>query len=396
MAEQPLDRADVLSFLEEIRGEGVAKGVAARLLADAGAEDGISHGPFALARTDSEAFSRDLPASQWTFLETAHFRLASSLGPVTLDRKERERRAAELALLRELVPDFPTNPKKLDPWLRLHLLALRMEQTYARFQAIMRVTDADFPKSRAEEVPGKYMGGGPFLGERDKFELVWHTNRKTHIELCRTQTGASSTDALRWHFSPEHKMFASLPAEDPDLRDDRWLVPHSVHVLSHLMLCAFADFAYDPPIWLDAGLAHMLEREVEPTSTTIDGDEGSGPSRGGHRDWRGEDVRLARSKDAPTFAVMMRWSAFHDLDEAAHVACWSRVRFLVETLPEEFARFVTAVKGQLDEHRMPTGKDLPGLQRRLLDEVFDWTPDQFDEAWKAWATAPPPGKEREK
>ena len=67
----------------------------------------------------------------------------------------------------------------------------------------------------------------------------------------------------------------SIPAEDPGLRLDRWLRGHSVHLTSHLLFCAYKHFSYDPPIWMDEGLAHALEREVEPASTTIDTDEGA-------------------------------------------------------------------------------------------------------------------------
>lgn len=37
-----------------------------------------------------------------------------------------------------------------------------------------------------------------------------------------------------------------------------------------------------------------------------------------------------------------------------------------------------------DENQMPTGRDLVGLQRRLLRELWDWTPAQLDEAWREW------------
>lgn len=345
---------------------------------------GVSHGPFEIGLGDTQAFTENFPAAQWIFLETNHMRFASSLGPQKLTAKERKRIAADLERLREIIPGMPKKLKQLDPWLRVHLLALRSEDFYTRFQKLLGVTDADFPAERDYEKP--FMDDGAYLGEKQKFEIVWHSNRRTHQMYTKSVMGGSATDALRWHLSPQHRLLASIPAEDGDLRTDEYLLPHSVHLMSHLFLCAYKHFSYDPPIWLDEGLAHVMEREINPISTTLDGDEGSGPNRGGHRDWFVKEAKLAKSGKAPTFAAMLRWNAFHDLDEEAHRAAWSRVRFLVNMHPEKLARFIGGVKGQLDENGYPSGDDLVGLRRKLLKEIWGWSPNDFDEAWKAWAS----------
>ncbi|MFT7678944.1 MAG: hypothetical protein ACI8QC_002943 [Planctomycetota bacterium] len=346
----------------------------------------VGHGPVKIGRLESVDFESKIPASQWVFLETKHMRLASSLPTEKLSAKERKRLEPDLARLREFFPKLPKKVKSLDPWLRVHLMALKCEDFYTRFQKLIEVTDEDFPPKRVYFE--KYMGNGSYLGEADKFDLIWHTRRSTHQVFTKQLMGASVTDAVRWHLTPEHKLLASIPAEDGDLKSTRWLVPHTVHLMSHLFLCAYKHFSYDPPIWLDEGLAHVLEREVNPLSTTMDGDEGSGPHRGGHQDWTDEDRKLAKSKKTPSFAVMLHWHAFHDVDQYGHKAAYSYVRFLVQEHPEKLAKFIGELKGQLDDEGYPSGKDLIGLQRRLLRELFEWTPAQFDEAWKAWALAP--------
>ena len=342
----------------------------------------VSHAPGPMMRKSPEDFVRELPATQWVFLETPHLRFASSLGPAKLKPRDRQQLAAELERLRELIPDFPKRPKVLDPWARLHLLALQAEDFYTRFQELLGVSDEDFPAERRNDQP--YMGAGPYLGEMNKFEIVYHASRGTHNLLTRDEMGVEVTDALRWHFSPEHAVVASIPAEDADLRQEVWLIPHTAHLLSHMLLSAYKHFSYDPPIWLDEGLAHALEREIHPLSTTIDGDEGGGKHRGGHEDWSGRDVLLARRGQGPTFADMLRWNAFHDLEAQDHVAIWSRAVFLIEKYPDELAQFLGGVKGQLDDQGHPTGRDLVGLQRRLLKEIWGWTPAEFDDAWRAW------------
>jgi hypothetical protein len=346
----------------------------------------LSHGPFPFAKGTSEDISSSLPSgTAWMFVETRHLRLASNLPAERLRARDLEELESLLAPLREELPDIPRKLRELDPWLRLHLMAIRAEAFYARFQRLLQVTDDDFPLERTLGEP--YMGAGKFLGEKDKFELLFHQRRATHQLFTRQALGMTVTDALRWHFSPQHKMFASIPAEDADLAGDRYLVPHTVHLLSHLFLCAYKDFSYDPPIWLDEGLAHAMEREVRAESTTLDGDEGSGPHRGGHQDWKNADRALVRRGRTTPLALLVRKGSFGELSLDEHKQVWSLVTFLYREHPDAFARFLGGVKGQLDANQLPSGEDLPGLQRTLFREHFGWTLAQVDEAWARWVTA---------
>lgn len=343
----------------------------------------VSHGPFPFAKGDSAAPAASLPSgTAWRALETPHLRLVGNLPAERVRARDLEELEALLAPLREALPDLPKKPRELDPWLRLHLMALRFEAFYGRFQALLQVTDDSFPAERRAGEP--YMGAGKYLGEKDKFELLFHQRRATHQMFTREVLGLTVTDALRWHFSPQHKMFASIPAEDPDLALDRYLVPHTVHLLAHLFLCAYKDFSYDPPIWLDEGLAHAMEREVRSESTTIDGDEGSGPHRGGHQDWKNADRALVRRGRATPLALLLRKGSFSELTQDEHKQVWSLVTFLYREHPDAFAKFLGGVKGQLDERGLPTGEDLPGLQRALFREHFGWTLAEVDAAWSRW------------
>ncbi|HKE02298.1 MAG TPA: hypothetical protein VKE69_14870 [Planctomycetota bacterium] len=343
---------------------------------------GLTHEPATMAR-DGVASLRSLPGAPWRFLETAHFRIATSLGAETVTLQDRARVDAELAPLRAVFTSLPPKPAKIDPWLRLHLYARRTEALYARFQSILRVTDADFPESRGA---GPFMGDGKYLGEKDKFELYLHARRETHNIFTRDVMGVKVTDALRWHLKePAHKCVASMVAEDADLRFERLLIPHSAHNVSHLLLCAYKHFSFDPPIWLDEGLAHALEREgVEQLSVTYCADEGAAPDRTMSNDWAEEARSLLERGKAATLAELMHKNSFGDLTRADHVIAWSKVRFLLDAHGDAFAKLVGGVKGQLDERGYPSGRDLPGLQRTLLRELFGWTPDAFDRAWAEW------------
>jgi len=348
----------------------------------------VSHGPIAIGPRGSADIVEKLVAKQWIFLETAHLRWASSMGPAAVDQKDKERVEAELARLRKVLPDVPAKVKRLDPWLRLHLFAMRGEELYARFQSLLGVTDADFPESRKAD--GPYMGDGRFLGEKDKFEVVIHTSRASHYAFTEDFTGVRVADSFRYHVPEKHKLIVSVPAEDADLREDRWLFPHVAHNLSHVFFVAYKHFSYDPPIWLDEGLAHAIEKEIEPLSQTTDGEEGSLRDTKGPTNWQATAHELVLKKKAANTATLMHVKEFGELDMDANVVGWSRVRFLLEAHPQAFARFLGGIKGQLDAQGYPSGTDLPSLQRNLLKELWGWTPADFDAAWEAWVNAQDP------
>lgn len=343
----------------------------------------LSHGPIEVASKGSAALAESLPSAEWIFLETPHLRFAFALGPEKVDLEDKKRVRSELARLKVLLPSVPTDAHKLDPWLRLHLLGMKGEELYARFQRLLQVTDDDFPETRAPD--GPFMGAGRFLGEKDKFEVVLHPSRALHQTFTTDLCGVSVTDSFRWHFKAEHKLLVSIPAEDPDLRRDRWLFPHVAHNLSHAFLCAYKHFSYDPPVWLDEGLAHAIEKEIEPQSVTTDGTEGAARETHTPSDWQAAVRKLVAQKEAISLAELLHAKEFGELDADAHLVAWSMVRFLIEEHPGELATILGGIKGQLDADGRPSGRDMTDLQRKLLKETGGWTPAGFDEEWRKWA-----------
>ena len=346
---------------------------------------GLSHGPIAVGFEGSSKKIRSFfEPDPWTFLETAHVRWASSLGPQRLSARDRKRLEPVFEEIATELPDFPrpSRIQRLDPWERLHLHAWRLERFYERFQRILGVTDADFPATRTAGAP--YMGNGPYLGEAEKFEFLLFRRRSHYQAYTERFLGVRVTDSLRWHHRDPHKLVGILVCEDSDLRDDRWLYPHLVHNMSHMMLAAYKHFSYDPPVWLDEGLAHAMEREVDPESWTREGEEGTYRERGRSQDWSKTVQGLVRRGRAPSFTTLLNRHTIGELRDEEHATCWSLVRFLLEEHPEGFARFLGGVKGQLDERGYPSGHDLLGLQRRLLREIWGWTPKDLEEAWKTW------------
>jgi hypothetical protein len=343
----------------------------------------VSHGPIAIGPRGSEAIAAELAAPEWTFLETAHLRWAFGLGSSAVEPRDKEL----LARLRRALPDVPEKPPKtLDRWLRLHLLAMRGEELYARFQGLCGVTDADFPEARRAD--GPYMGNGRFLGEKEKYEVAIHPTADAHKAFTVEFTGATVQDSLRWHSPDKHSLLASIPAETSDLKEDLLLFGHVAHNLSHLFLCGYKHFSYDPPVWLDEGLALFLETEAEPRSYTREGEEGSLVEAKGPKDWDEAARKLAASSKAPTLAELWHVNEPGELDLERQIAARSIVSFLIEEHGAAFDGYLGDVKGQLDAAGYPSGANLADLQRSSLDARLGWTPQELDAAWRAWARGP--------
>ncbi|MCC7170923.1 MAG: hypothetical protein IT459_10775 [Planctomycetes bacterium] len=350
------------------------------------AASGVStHAPATIGAGTREEFEAKLVGPAWIFAETAHLRIAFAPGPSNVDQGDRKAIDAELDKLRAVLPSVPVKPKKLDPFLRLHLIALRAERLYARVQEVLRVTDSDFPEQREAGKP--YMGNGRFLGEKDKFELVIHATVAQHRAFTRELAGVEVTDALRWHVNSAHKLLASIPAAEAEFRDDRWLFPHIAHNLTHLMFCAYKHYSYDPPPWLDEGLALAMEKEIELVAQTLEGEEGTLRDVKTPSDPWAAAKKLGLSGKVKGLAELLYAKNHTELTPERALLAWTMVRFLIDEHGDAFARFAGDIKGQLGADGRPSGANLVDLQREKLREHFQWTPQQFDEAWKAWLTA---------
>ncbi len=343
----------------------------------------VSHGPMPFGTYDSAWIEANLLAPGWVFLETKHLRLAFGLSEAKVESAERARVDLNWIRLRAAFPALPESVQRLDRWQRAHLLALELEDFYQRFQRLLGVDDDAFPAER--DMSGPFMGDGRFLGEKDKFEVVIHHTRSSHVEFCTALGTGAPTDSLRIHVPRLHKLLVSVPAEDADLRSTRWLLPHVVHNLSHALFCAYKHFSYDPPLWIDEGLALCMEKEIEPRSTTNEGEEGGKSDARGPSDFRAAARKLALSPKAPRLAELAAKKEFGEFDADDKVALWGMLRFLIEEHPDRLAEFLGRIKGQLDEDGIPSGLDLGGLVRSSMLELWKWKSEDFDRVWREWA-----------
>jgi hypothetical protein len=94
----------------------------------------VSFGPFPFGNiadkpTDSAKIDATLEFIQIRWVETKHFRIGLNLPewPVPVDPETRGKIRRELEELQKVLPSVNPKIRILDPWLRVHLTAMRLE-----------------------------------------------------------------------------------------------------------------------------------------------------------------------------------------------------------------------------------------------------------------------------
>ena len=336
------------------------------------------------------------------WVETPHFRIGSSLEDwtVPMDREVRDKVRAELAELKERTgwSRVSERTKRLDPWLRLHLMAQRLESHYARLSELLGVKDEDFPaddEDRASRV-GKYMGEGPYLGQKGKY-LCLMFEEMDHLDTyLQDFTGRRTTGVQHWNFVPIDALMWATAADNPNeggaYKDDTAMHAQVIHSTTHQLLNGYLHYNYDMPVWIREGIAHWFQREVSPRYNSFTRGEGAAPIDS--RQWRWDLIakKLAIDEDFVSMAEACQWRDFGQMDFEAHVSLWSRWDFLMTKGPEKFAQFIRLAKGQIDPLTGQIASDVLEGTRDALKEAYGYSPLTLDEAWRMWAVETYPSK----
>lgn len=344
-----------------------------------------SHGGFEFATTDTAGVEDQLATSEIRWLETEHFELGFALGPYKVSQKEKKAFLADLTRLAERLPDVDPKEKVLDPWLRAHLYAMRMEDQYARFLKLVRLDQAVFPDgTKPWNRQGTYRGEGPHLGQKGKYEVLILPSEAASVEFLRHFFGLSIKRTQRWNVVDRDTLTLTIHLQQGNLKDDAALHGHVAFNLMHNFLDGFEHYSYDTPIWLHEGLAHWAERRVSPDHNSFDGSEGSVPQMSKEKDWAGKTRKIVSSGDAPRMAALMRLKNYGQMSLDDHFTTWSMVDFLHSTQPEGLAALIQGLKGRTNAEGFPDGSNLPDVHRELFQEHLSMSYSAFDAAWAAW------------
>jgi hypothetical protein len=346
----------------------------------------VSHGGFPFAETDTADVDAHFAAKDIYWIESAHYRIGLTLDNHKVSPDESKKIRAELTELAQVLPRVDPKTRVLEPFMRTHLYAHRAEKLWKRFLEVMRVEESTFPDGRSVWLLGTpYFGEGPYLGQKEKFELLVLPTAGDQVPFLKKQFGLSIARTQRWNVIERSALLVVTNLMENDLTDDQRLHGHVVFNLAINMLDGYEHYAYDTPRWLTEGIGHFMEREINPRFNTFDASEGSAGVKVNKSDWDAEVNKLIASDEAPRLAEMIALRTYAEFEMRHHYACWSMTRFMIEEHPEGYACLNAALHGRKTPDGMPDSQDMPGVQRAAFQDCFGMNYMQFDEAWRAWA-----------
>jgi hypothetical protein len=348
-------------------------------------------------RHDARRIEEDLGRVPFRWIETAHFKLGCALPTQRMprDKDDRQKLGAELELLAETLPNLrPRSVRELDPWLRAHLFAQRLELLYRDFLALTGVDETVFPGPDAPRFRGdappekKWMGRGPYLGVKGKFLVLLCPKASAAGRYLSTHTGAAGDQPSRWYFEgSDNFVFVTAPDfGEGAYVDDRAMHAHLTFNVAHNLIDAYKGYSYLTQAWWKEGLAHRFRRAVSERHNDYSRIVDRGRRAYTTFDW---DVKLRQRAEhglvRPLGAILDQTDC-EGFDLIDHAACWSRVCWMIEEHPPEaFATFLDRVQGFVDaQGNPPPAEAQAARQLEALQEAFGADPDALEARWSTW------------
>ena len=348
----------------------------------------VNHGGFEFGSTDTTDVDDFLANSDIRWLESENFQLGFALGSYKVPQKEKKAIMADLTRLAERLPLVSPKTKVLDPWLRAHLTIMRLEDIYNDFLTIVQLEKSDFPDGKkAWNRQGKYMGEGPFLGQKNKYEVLIVPSKAVHVDFLNRHYGLQLNRTQRWNVVLRESITVTIHEQQGDLKKDQAMHSHLAFNMAHNLYDGLRHYSYDTPIWLHEGLAHFMERRISGLYNTFDGSEGSVPIESKVKDWASKVRGLASGPKAPRMSKLIRLKNYGEMTLNDHFCTWSMVDFLYQTQPDAFAKFLVGLKGRTTADGFADGSNIPDAHRDLFKEQFGYTYSAFATAWREWVAA---------
>lgn len=351
------------------------------------AANGMSHGPFPFARTDS---TRIAEQGLWrpTLLETEHFRILGDFPAWKIPMDEVKAYRAELAALRDRWPLVKEKPGTLDRWYRIHLLGERLEALYDRFCELVGTSDEEF----LDPARNEQRGVGRYLGEKEKYEVMVFAEASAYREFMVDTWGLGYLKPQCWNNVDRDCMWFGVNLQTEDIHHDKHLAAVVVHNVAHNLLNGYMHYSYEMPVWIYTGIGHWAERAFDDRFNTFCTIEGSFDVGKAAKDWAVQVRKLVEKDRAASFAQFLRKKSLAELDFPDHLVSWSKFQFLAEEHPQKMAAWLTRLKTRRDARGMPDGRNLDAAQRAAFKDLFGWTLAQAEEAWRSWVLATYPAQ----
>ncbi len=359
----------------------------------------VSFGPFKFGNiadkpVDSTQIDATLEFIRIRWVETAHFRIGLELPrwPVPLDPETRAKIRGELQELKKVLPSVNPKTRELDEWLRVHLVAFRLEKQYAETQKLFGVTDADFPADESQVVrseTARYMGQGPYLGMRDKY-LVFVTDKAgPYTTYAKRYLGRDTKLPQRWHFKETSSLIIAFATESDEFprKHDTALHCAIAFNVAHNLLDGFRHYSYDLPVWIREAFAHWHSYRISGDWPSFDQNEGALADMKTISRWEPYCRNLIATGKVTPFPEVVGWRDFGNIKFNDHVAIWSRLDWMLSQGPEKWQKFLFHVKGRVDKQWNADQSDLVGAMREALQRAYGVSILDFDTKWAEWVKA---------
>ena len=346
----------------------------------------VSHGGFPVGKGTTATVDEQLAGFDVFWIETAHHAIGLEVAPYKVPAKERDRFERDLAELRVALPAIPEKIRSLDPWLRGHLYAHRVEKLYAWMQETLEVTDEVFPQrtdGKFDPAQG-YFGMGPFLGMARKYEVLVMTSQASCSQWLLENYGIKTKFAQRWHEAERGALMLVTHLGEGGRRVDEALHAHLTYNLVQNYLNGYKHYSYDKPVWMLQGLAHWAERQVSRRYNNFDSGEGSAGERTTKENWEPPTRKLVAGEKAPSLGALIRMRSTGEMDLERHFVTWSMFDYLQRQHPGAVGKLLNAVSGLMTAEYMPDGGRVGEATREAFREHLGMTTVAFEQRWRAW------------
>jgi hypothetical protein len=345
----------------------------------------VSHGGFEFGRGTTADIDALLAVNDIRWIETEHFQIGFALGPHKVKQDEKAKIRAELTKLAETFPEVKPKTKILDPWLRAHLYAQRVEECWDRFVELMQIDESAFPDGDTIwNMQGEYMGDGPYLGMKGKYELLLLPSEASSMLYLREQFGLIVRLSQRWNHMERDTISLTAHTGQGDLRDDGALHGHVVFNLTINLLDGYKHYSYELPVWIREGLGHWMERDLDPRFNTFNSAEGAVAHMTRKDKWKPEVTKLVARGEALRMAELVHLKGYGELELRHHYTTWSVVDWMIQTNPDGLACFVGELTGLVNDQGIADGSRMPDAHRDAVKECFGLSYAQLDAAWAEW------------
>lgn len=360
----------------------------------------VSFGPFRFGDDHTtQQVETTLGGTPLLWVETAHFKIGSGLPEYTLgdDPAEKERIRGELERLAGRLPDVKVKLRKLDPWLRLHLYALRLEDLYTQFLHAFGIQESEFPSVPPDAKnagSGPYMGTGRFLGMPAKYTVLVFDRKSSLGRYSNVYLGETLEEQAGRLFPVVGSLLYVTAAEllEGQYQTDTALTCDVIGGVANNLALGFRGFRVALPFAVGEGIAHWFSRQIDPRFHFFAGLDRSKVRSKEEWDWAPSVRARVEHGVYPKLEQVLAWTEADALEWSDHLILWSRMDYLFAREDGAAGTLLRRLKEPVDGDRKLTREELAARGAQAYAEATGADLAGCDAAWAEWVLKTYPKK----